>query len=715
MVNLKNHFLKKTQNEEDFKESSKEALKLIAKGDEEFIRKSICAIRDIIKDESVDSKPKYYLLQLINLGCQLKAKVFYEVLGDKLLERLYLLACFDKTNPSVEERGLNLFKEINPKSNETYSLKFYLLLIELFGYWGSDGFASSFDDFYSKYTVLTKAGIDFPNQPKHLYIYTDLIKNTRKEENSKQVDRGSAKQYPKPQKALAKNKDVKRILEELKNIRVLIQDHFDNNEEATFMFDDYFQLIREHLNHLEQLPVDAQADREYQTSKKYLDVYNRHKYDYDGVKKLLHHADENEDSAPKNQKAPEHTENSGKDTSIEGKKELPRKKKNDDTNQQVSINNVEGTKPYKPNYANSPHNTHLSANAKAEHKPENQNDDILLEFLTTERNHLYKKIKDLERMLTDAEANSERYQKKFHEQELINKRLESKLKLLETESQHYKKSVESYIRELSLKIKTEEIKSKPTKLSLRSHDYRPGTSALGFKQQFDFDIRHESITDKPISRARQGFQFASMGNGDRNDLFKSELRVNQFNKLNTNIGITDDLKMNKADRDPNFTNYSQIYTTVNENPYQRSNIADMRSRMNVTNDFLYDFNKNVDKILNREPTLIYHSAYDALKPATDYLLESNPASTSNNYLHSRNTIERNNNFDNDKNNTATTTGRRKNALAALVGQYNIGKDDRKSINKGSKHNNHKETSKMQVTSSAKQGKQPNGILKHKLG
>ncbi len=56
----------------------------------------------------------------------------------EILEKLFILACFNKDKGNDTSRGKNLFSS-KTKTDKTYSLDFYLLLLEMYESWTEHG------------------------------------------------------------------------------------------------------------------------------------------------------------------------------------------------------------------------------------------------------------------------------------------------------------------------------------------------------------------------------------------------------------------------------------------------------------------------------------------------------------------------------------------------------------------------------------------------
>ena len=289
MVNLKQLYIDSAMNEDSFKKNLNTIMKNIAKRDKEFISKSILAIQNIMRDENMDARPKYFLLQIVNLGCQMNVPEFYEMLAEKFLEKLYLLASHDKKNPNFEQRGKSIFKDINPDSNEEHSLMFYTLLIEMFSYWSEDVLAAEFEDFYSKYRVLEKAGIKFPSNPKYLHKYSNLISEYKQKTPSKTETAKQNQQKANVTGSVGLTEDeLDRIFDELYKLRNLLQEHFDKQRSATTEFDECFAFMAEQLEYLDKFADNVSSNREYLVCKKYLEAFKESHGDYRETKKKLH-------------------------------------------------------------------------------------------------------------------------------------------------------------------------------------------------------------------------------------------------------------------------------------------------------------------------------------------------------------------------------------------------------------------------------------------
>lgn len=621
MVNLKDHFIEKAQNEEEFKKSLKGILKFIQKGDEEFMTKSILAIRDIIKDENVDSKPKYFLLQIINLGCQMHIKAYYNILADKFLERLYLFACFDKKNPNFEQRGRNLLKDINPDSDEEYSLRFYQLLIEMFGQWGEDDLASSLEDYYSKYKLLKKAGIEFPKRPKYLFAYSENLNDTKVSGQQQHGSTKNGEQKATKAQELITPEELKERLQELKNMRMLIQDHLENNKETTYLFDDYFQLIEDQLAYVERFSGNLSSNREYQINKKYLSIYKENKSNYKEIRRLLFGVDE--------------------ETILNGGKSNPFKNTSfEDQGDGLNANNQMDFKKKSPTNVFGDVVSNKSVNIQQE-KPkgeaqrdtkkrdvkEERNEDVekdeteelLLEFLKSERNHLVNKIKEAERLASSLKSENDRFQKKIHDQEITIKSLESKLEIADKENQHYKKTVDTFIRELSIKMKADAIKGRNNAPPLRANTYnldRPSGLGLNYSSKLDFDIGVEPKLERPLSSFDHRTSAVDHNRNDPSMLQRPRSRLTEYNKTGYKADYAIEERQNRSMTDSKPMNFlSSTADAFYGRERQTEDLTDLKNRLNGTNDFLKGFNQDIDKILNKERGGLSQSAYNPSKRA----------------------------------------------------------------------------------------------------
>lgn len=631
MVNLKDHFIEKAQSEAEFKKGLKNVLRLIAKGDEEFINKSILAIRDIIKDENIDSRPKYYLLQIINLGCQLNVKAYYNILGDKFLERLYLFACFDKKNPNYEQRGRNLLKEINPDSNEEYSLRFYELLIEMFDYWGEDNFALNFEDFAAKYRMLKKAGIEFPRQHKHLNLYTEYTHEFRKTNSDKEnAVKNDKRVSNNGQVNLIDDEELRERLQELKNMRMLIQEHLNNNKEATYLFDDYFQLMEEQLTYLEKYSGDLSSNKEYQINKQYVSIYHKNKDNYKEVRRLL--CKVSDDSL-----LPEKNVNPFNNTSFEDYVNVSDTSNRMDFKKKVPSNvlgdvvsnktvNVQVDKSKKPTGQDT---QKLNSKEDKSDEPEkDETDEMLMEFLRTERSYLMNKIKDLERKMGNLKADNDRFQKKVHDQELTIKNLESKLDVADKENQHYKKTVDTFIRELSIKIKADTIKNKGAMPQSKTQTYnydRQFGHGTSYGSRLDFDIHSESRLEQPLSSLDNKPSLIDGNKIDNNVQQRPRSRLTDYK--NTSF------KKDYYGMDPLQTNAMEdkrpmnFLSSTGDAFYGREKkpegLTELKNRMHGTNDFLKGFNQDIDKLLTKDRGSMSQSAYNPPRRPISHMAENN--------------------------------------------------------------------------------------------
>lgn len=169
MVNLKEFLLEATVNEQKFLDALPSFSKYVKRDDQDFISKSVAAVREILRDKAASATQKYYCLQLINLGIQSGSKSFIENVSDKLLERLYLLAMHDYKNENIEMRGRKLLKQFDENADEEWSLKFYNLLLECFSRWGVDP-GRSFSSFAAKTSTLGKS-LTLPTSTKFIDCY----------------------------------------------------------------------------------------------------------------------------------------------------------------------------------------------------------------------------------------------------------------------------------------------------------------------------------------------------------------------------------------------------------------------------------------------------------------------------------------------------------------------------------------------------------------
>lgn len=631
MVNLIDHFMDKTRDEEKFKKNVADLLKYAAKGDEEFMNKSILAIRTIVKDKSVDSMPKYFLLQMINLCCQLGFRSYYEILASKFLSDLYEFARYDIVNPDPERKGRNCMKTINSDSNEEYSLRVYQLLIEMFGGWAEDPIASSFEIYSNNYNDLMDWGIEFPSKPKYLYAYSELISELKKG-----IDQGQASSLNKSNghrvaKSLNKMSDEEfsARFHELKSLRKMIHEYLEKNKESTLIFDDYFQLIEEQLADLERGSNSIQTQPEYQITRKYLLIYKQNEDDYDEIRKQLYKIDE--DALKDYKKA-----NLFKDTSLDDQANVSstsnpldfRKKTPSNafgdviSNKSININ----SKKLKEKVDREPKNP-ASRLDNSENNGEEENDDLLMEFLRTERGFMANKIRELERKATSLKSESDRFQKKVNDQEITIKSLQSRLEVADKENQHYKKIVESFVRELSIKMKADAIKSKGMTSVLRPQTYDfDHSSGLGggYSSKLDLDAPGESRLERPLSSFDQRNPMTDLNRMDPS-IQRSRLTDYTRTNLKADYGMED-----LHNRSLNANRPKNLFSNTADSFYNRErpvdDLGDFKSKLHGSNDFLKGFNQDIESILKKERTGSnindYYSSNQALKQLPDKAVKS---------------------------------------------------------------------------------------------
>lgn len=304
---------------------------------------------------------------------------------------------------------------------------------------------------------------------------------------------------------------------------------------------------------------------------------------------------------------------------------------------------------------------------------------MLMEFLKTERNHLVNKIRDLERKMTNFKADSDRFQKKVHEQEITIMNLESKLELADKENQHYKKTVDTFIRELSIKIKADSIK-KGSALPLRSHTYNfdrsEGYGGLTYGSHMDLDLQPETRLDRPASSFDHRSTLIDPNRTDPTLLQRPRSRLNEFkSNMRADYGI--DPKMNKSFEDnKNHNLYSSTSNAFYGRERQLDNLTELKSQMSGTNDFLKGFNSDIDKILNKDRSNLTNSSYNPSKRGMNTLGDSHPKPLYHNDSDYYNTGFRPNDLNVYKRDSmAKTTGNSSNPLNAYVSKYGRKEDD----------------------------------------
>ena len=584
MVNLKEYILDSTQNQTEFTKNIENILKHTAKGDEEFITKSLYAIRDIIKDEMVESIQKYFCLQIINLSSQLHIPIYFRVLGEKYLERLYLFCCFDKKNPSLEERGKNVLKQFNEDCNEEHSLKFFILLVEMFGEWGSNSFVSQFDNFQSKYRSLKKTGLDFNRKPKHLFKYTDKLKKFQSKKKG-----GKTKEE--------NNEDAlnDEFFEQMNDLIYLVLDYFENNEENHQPLDEYFELIRSQIDYLENHGPEKSLKRnEYLICKKLNDINNYYDNDFKEIRNLLVGRAKNEILEIE---LPNPFKNGLKEKK-QAKSDNNNKKRQNNNQDEIISHKTISVKPKSMiNELNDKNRFPGSDNEKNGEVDETTK--LINNFLTHERNHLLGKIRELERRNNTFRNENEKLQKKVQEQEIALKSMSNRYDALEQENQHNKKSIDNFIRELSIKMKAEKMLNYkndefPRQNIYESAKYKP--IERPYQSRYDLDEKINKNPDRPVS----SFDYRKKIQSEKNDSAFERRPKSRFIRMNNqnDYGLAGNNYETSFDDKRQMNLYSstlgdKFYT----NPRKAENYEDIKKNLASTGDFLKNLNANLNNIL----------------------------------------------------------------------------------------------------------------------
>lgn len=169
MVNLKSYLLEATVDETRLSELLGQLRKYVQLGDRGFVAKFMAALRELLQEKGVSARQKYICLQVVNVAMQGRSELVAEVVEEKLLERLFLLAMFEAKSGSVETRGRKLLKQFDENAEEEASLDFYTLLLECFAVWGKD---SPSPAFAAKHATLSKA-FTLPDSQRHLHKYAE--------------------------------------------------------------------------------------------------------------------------------------------------------------------------------------------------------------------------------------------------------------------------------------------------------------------------------------------------------------------------------------------------------------------------------------------------------------------------------------------------------------------------------------------------------------
>lgn len=169
MVNLKTYLLEATAGEERLSEVLGQLRKYAQLGDREFVGKFVAALRDIVHEKGVPARQKYLCLQVVNVGLQGRSPLVAEVVEEKLLERLFLLAMFEAKAEGAETRGRRLLKQFDEDADEEASADFYALLLECFAAWGREPLTAAFA---AKHTMLAKS-VALPGGQRHLLRFAE--------------------------------------------------------------------------------------------------------------------------------------------------------------------------------------------------------------------------------------------------------------------------------------------------------------------------------------------------------------------------------------------------------------------------------------------------------------------------------------------------------------------------------------------------------------
>jgi hypothetical protein len=517
-----------------------------------FITKSILALRDLLQSKEVKVKNKYFCLQIINICMLMENEIFVEFFSKKLLDNLYSLACYNKNSENETENGKNLFNDCDDK-NEEFSVKFYFLLLEMFGYWGKTNFFKNNQKIFSKYKVLLNSTIHFPRENEYIFEYCHYFKkhlpNVNK--NSNQEDK----------------EELEDLLKGVSEALELIKDYFENNNKP----DDYFdELIQNYLKGFKDLN-ELRENMNYTQKKKFseledfTDIYLENKDNFSKLKKTYKNYANNKNPFLKKEEVEDqlsHQNDNNKIEDVISNESFNLKKKN--KNQK----NIE---------------------VQNKHKIKGDDEDlekVIHEYLQRERNDLLKKVRDMERALNETRRDKDKLEVKFDEVNINLKKAQETIERLSEDNKNKSDQINTFNREIQKYLKTKNNISSPP----------PPLNYSAFQ-----NMEKEFSTKYTRQQPKESFQRST----HNSSLLGNAMPLKQPNSYyDTKFETKFDTKFNTAE-DLGVKRQNQSFNDINQftkgkSSYYNGDLNSFKSKMADDKNFMDNINSSINKILKRD-------------------------------------------------------------------------------------------------------------------
>lgn len=502
-----------------------------------FISKSILAIRDLLKDPDVEIKNKYFCLQIVNICMLMEKEIFIDFFCKKLLDKLYSFACHDKNSEDEEANGETIFKELEDINDIEHSKKFYFLLLEMFGYWGTNSYFKSFQKIYSKYKVLKNSALKFPRENEYIFEYSHYFK----------------KYLPNVEKSTSfedNTNNIEELLTGTNDALDFINEYFENNNST----DDYFdELIQNYLKNFKELnelrnKMNYKQKKKFSELEDFTDIYLENKNNFLKLKRVFKNY--------KKQSNPFLKKND-QDLSEENQK-----LKNEQYNDVISNDSINFNKK-------------KAKENNVKNNPE-KGDEIIKNYLEKERGDLLTKVSNLERALADIKKQKDKINTKLSESNIKNERLENLVQNLTKENKNKTNQIENFTRDIKKHLN---IKSKNIYSSSIQKNY-PKNIENDFKNNF-----HKTTTD---SYQRK-----------KNVSLLGNMPLTQTNAYYGNKygGDGEEKKPNQNRQNRSFTDMGQF---KGRNSYYNGDIKSFKSKMMDDKNFMENINSSINKILKRD-------------------------------------------------------------------------------------------------------------------